>query len=63
MKKYIKPNTDTVLMHTQHLLAGSDKFTFSADNSTGETTFSDEGATGDALGKDGGLSTFGIWEE
>ena len=59
MKRYIKPNTEVVLMQSEPVMApmsggGQDSF---------NATLQDTGATGDVLGKENEISSPSLWDE
>ena len=57
MKRYIKPNTEVVLMQSEPVMALSGgKASFTTKLSTTE-------ATGDVLGKENEISTTSLWGE
>ena len=59
MKKYIKPNTEVVLMQSEPVMApisGGGKASFT-------TTLSTTEASGDVLGKESEISSNSLWDE
>ena len=58
MKRYIKPNTEVVLMQSEPVMAlsgGKDSFTITLSTTTG--------AEGDVLGKENEISSTSVWDE
>ena len=58
MKRYIKPNTEVVLMQSEPVMAisGGGKNSFTA-------TLKQEDASGDVLGKETEISSTSVWGE
>ncbi len=58
MKRYIKPNTEVVLMQSEPVMAisGGGKASFT-------TTLSTDDASGDVLGKETEISSTSVWGE
>ena len=59
MKRYIKPNTEVILMQSNPVMqsiSGGSKTSFT-------TELKQENATGDVLGKENEISTPSVWDE
>ena len=58
MKRYIKPNTEVILMQSEPVMAisGGGKASFT-------TELKQENATGDVLGKENEITSTSLWDE
>ncbi len=59
MKRYIKPNTEVVLMQSNPVMQSMS----GGGNPSFTTELKQENATGDVLGKESEISTTSLWDE